>query len=558
MSNVASEQKQRGQTYTPKPVSSFLVEWAVRQAEDTVLEPSVGKGRFVFDTYDRLLNLGASEDAAREQIYGADIDEESVETLQESAREQTGAEFPHVGVENIFEADFPEVDALVGNPPYVIRHRFENADTIIEQFADQYDFSDQSDLYVYFLLQAAEFLAPGGKMAMIVSNSWMKRKYGEEFKQFLLNEFYIHGLIGFQERVFDDLANTVCILAEKRENTIRMPAKNDVQFVQAESTDIFNGDEKKTLDDLTDAAVQSASVPQTSLDSEDYWDIWLRAPDVFEAIKGSDNFVPLSEFATPMIGIQTLAKDFYVIEDGEQTDIEDKYLRPIAYSPRDHQSPTVTKEDCDEFVFWCPEPKSQLEGTAALEYIEAAENRTVEKRYSDETYDGLHNKTRIRNASRDPWYDLTSEAESRLPSEILLPRRVYENYTAVWNVDAVVPNENFLATTVRDEKYLKPLLAYLNSRLGELNLRLAGQVYGGGVSDLNVSSSKTIQTLDLDACSVNGLERLAEAFDQFVNSKDRSVLDEAVYSILGFTDVEQKEIHEALDLTIEESLSKGS
>ncbi|GGC49818.1 methyltransferase [Haloferax sulfurifontis] len=557
---MASEQKQRGQTYTPESVSSFLVEWAVRDSSDTVLEPSVGEGRFVFDAYDRLLDLGASEDAARGQIYGADIDEEAVETLQESAREQTGAEFPHVGVENIFEADFPEVDALVGNPPYVIRHRFENAENVIEQFSNEYNFSDQSDLYVYFLLQATEFLAPGGKMAMIVSNSWMKRKYGEEFKRFLLNEFYVHGLIGFQERVFDDLANAVCILAEKRENTIRMPATNDVRFVQADSTDIFDGSGSKSLDDLTDTAVQAARVPQRALGPEDYWDIWLRAPDVFEAIKGSEDFVPLSEFATPMIGVQTLAKDFYIIEenDAARDDIEDEYLRPIAYSSRDHQSPVVRAEDCSYRVFWCPTSKEELAGTAALEYIEAAENRTVEKRYSDETYDGLHNKTRIRNASRDPWYDLTDEAVSRLPSEILLPRRVYQNYTAVWNADAVVPNENFLATTVKDERYLKPLLAYLNSHLGELCLRLAGQVYGGGVCDLNVSSSKTIQTLDLAARTDDELETLVDAFDEFVESEDRSVLDEAVYSVLGFSDVEREEIREALDLAIDESLSKGS
>ncbi|QLG63332.1 HsdM family class I SAM-dependent methyltransferase [Halorarum salinum] len=557
---MASERKQHGQTYTPEPVSSFLVEWAVRDSGDTVLEPSVGEGRFVFDAYDRLRDLGASQDAAREQIYGTDIDDEAVEILQSSARESTGAEFSNVGVQNIFETDFPEATALVGNPPYVIRHRFENAEDTIEQFADRYDFSDQSDLYVYFLLRAAEFLAPGGKMAMIVSNSWMKRKYGEEFKRFLLNEFYVHGLLGFRERVFGDLVNSVCILAERRENTIRMPATNDVRFVQADSTDIFNGDDEKTLDDLTDAAVQAAQVPQRALEPEDYWDIWLRAPDVFEAIKGSDDFVPLAEFATPMIGVQTLAKDFYIIEEGDpaRDDIEDEYLRPIAYSSRDHQTPVVRAEDCPYRVFWCPKAKEELEDTAALEYIEAAENRTVEKRYSDETYDGLHNKTRIRSASRDPWYDMTSEAESRLPSEILLPRRVYENYTAVWNADAVVPNENFLATTVKDLRHLKPLLAYLNSHLGELNLRLAGQVYGGGVCDLNVSSSKTIQTIDLEAHSDAELETLAEAFDEFMASEDRDVLDEAVYTVLGFSNVERKEIQEALDLAIEDSLSKGN
>jgi type I restriction-modification system DNA methylase subunit len=88
---VVSEQKQHGQTYTPESVSSFLVERVVRESSDMVLEPSVGEGRFVFDAYDRLLDLGASEDAAREQIHGADIDEDAVETLQSSARQEFGA-----------------------------------------------------------------------------------------------------------------------------------------------------------------------------------------------------------------------------------------------------------------------------------------------------------------------------------------------------------------------------------------------------------------------------------------------------------------------------------
>lgn len=555
---MASEQKRRGQVYTPESVSSFLVEWAVSQADTTVLEPSVGEGRFVFDAYDRLLDLGASEANAREQIYGTDISEEGVVALQASARARIGAEFPHIGVENIFEAHFPEVDALVGNPPYVIRHRFENAEAIIEQFS-HYGFSDQSDLYVYFLLQAAEFLAPGGKMAMVMSNSWMKRKYGEQFKRFLLNEFYIRGLIGFRERVFGDLVNSVCILAEKRPNTIRMPADNGVRFVQADSTDIFNGDEGKSLSDLSTAAVQSAEVPQHALNPEDYWDVWLRAPDVFEAIKSSDEFLPLSEFATPMIGLQTFAKDFYIISEGDaaRNDIEDEFLRPVAYSPRDHHSSVVQAEDCSYRLFWCPVSKNELSGTAALEYIRNAENQTVEKRYSDEIYKGLHNKTRIRKANRDPWYDLTSEGKRRLPSEILLPRRVYENYAAIWNADGVIPNENFLATTVSNATYLKPLLCYLNSRLGELNLRLAGQVYGGGVCDLNVSSSKTIQTLNLHACSDSELETLTGAFDEFVKSKDRDNLDEAVYRVVGFSDIEQKEIQQALNIVIEESLRKG-
>lgn len=554
---MVTEEKQHGQTYTPEQISKFLTRWAVRSPEDLILEPSVGEGQFVFDAQVRLIQLGADKDESQQSIYGMDIDSEAISTLQKRARTELGNEFPNVGEDNLFDSDLPKVDAVIGNPPYVIRHRFENPDKIIEQYSDQLDFSDQADLYVYFIVRALESLKPKGRFAMIVSNSWMKKKYGEEFKEYLLRELDIKALIGFQERVFPDkLVNSVCIIAEKRPNTIRIPDKDsETKFIQIEKADLLEGIED--IEALEEKAVQSASVPQPYLDPEDYWDIWLRAPDIFDVIYSNGKFTNLSKFAKPMIGVQTLAKEFYVLSDEtpEKDEIEDEYLRPLAYSPRDHQNPVLT-DDCEYRIFWCSEPKSQLKGTRALEYIEDAENRTVEKRYSDETYDGLHNKKRIKQANRSPWYNLTEEADRRLPSQILIPRRVYDNYTAVWNKSSAVPNENFLATTVEKNEYVKPLLCYLNSSLGELCLRLSGHVYGGGVCDLNVSSAKEIQTLDLGKLEDTQLQVLSSAFDEFVETGDRGLLNEAVYEILEFTPKEKAEVEDALQVAIEESLSK--
>jgi tRNA1(Val) A37 N6-methylase TrmN6 len=554
---MVTEEKQHGQTYTPEKISKFLTRWAVRSPEDLILEPSVGEGQFVFDAQKQLAQLGADKDESLESIYGMDIDSAAISTLQKNANAELSSEFPNVNEGNIFDSDLPKVDAVIGNPPYVIRHRFENPDKIIEQYSDQLDFSDQADLYVYFIVRALESLKPEGRFAMIVSNSWMKKKYGEEFKEYLLRELDIKALIGFQERVFPDkLVNSVCILAEKRSNTIRIPDKqSETIFIQVENTDLLQ--EIEDIESLEENSVQSASVPQPYLNPEDYWDIWLRAPDIFDVIYSNEKFTSLSEFAKPMIGVQTLAKDFYVLSDEtpEKDEIEDGYLRPLAYSPRDHQNPVLT-DDCEYRIFWCPKPKSQLEGTKALEYIKEAENRIVEKRYGDETYDGLHNKKRIKQANRNPWYNLTEEADRRLPSQILIPRRVYDNYTAVWNKSEAVPNENFLATTVEEEKYVKPMLCYLNSSLGELCLRLSGHVYGGGVCDLNVSSAKEIQTLDLGELEDAQLQVLESAFDEFVETKEREILNKAVYEILEFTSQEKTEVEDALQVAIEESLSK--
>jgi adenine-specific DNA methylase len=555
---MVAEEKQHGQTYTPKEVSQFLTQWAVESADDLILEPSVGEGRFVFDTYERLLKLGANTETAQSSIYGLDIDEEAVNTLQNKAKDEIGNPFPNIRVSNIFDSDLPKVDALIGNPPYVIRHRFEDPESIVETYSDRLDFSDQADLYVYFIVRALESLKPGGKFAMIVSNSWMKKKYGEEFKEYLLRELDIEALVGFKQRVFSDkLVNSVCILGEKRPNTIRVPDRDsETQFIQIESAGILEN--ISDVEELEEKSVQTASVPQPYLNPEDYWDIWLRAPDVFDAVYNNGEFTSLGEFATPMIGVQTLAKDFYVLSDDEpdENNIENEFLKPIAYSPRDHQEPALEPRDCEYSLFWCSKPRSELEGTNALGYIEKAENRTVEKRYSDETYEGLHNKKRIQEANRNPWYNLTEEAERRLPSQILIPRRVYENYTVVWNRSRVVPDENFLATTVESEEFVKPLLCYLNSNLGELCLRLSGHVYGGGVCDLNVSSSKEIQVIDLRKLNEKQIQQLSSSFDGFVGTGDREVLNQAVYEILEFDEKEQGEIEDALEIAVEESLSK--
>lgn len=555
---MTTKEKKYGQVYTPRTISSFLVKWAIKSNDDTILEPSVGRGKFVFDAYDRLRNLGAAKEDVRKLIFGFDIDEKAVNALQSKAKDELGTTFPNIKAGNLFNVELPKVKAIIGNPPYVIRHRFENPEDIINKYVEEYGFSDQADLYCYFIAKAVEALEPNGRFAMIVSNSWMKKVYGEEFKSFLLEKFYLDALIGFKERVFPNrLVNSACILGRKKQSSSTV-SNNSVIFTQVESPDTLSSpDILNSRNDLRSKAVHTAFVSQSSVNPKDYWDIWLRAPRVFDSIKSESKFVPLKNMATPMIGVQTLAKRFFIFSkaDIEKKDIEQKFLRPLAYSPRDHQKPILSKDEC-RYLFWCPKDKNELNGTNALRHIEKAEQKTVKKRYGEETYKGLHNKPRIREASRSPWYNLTDEAKKRLPAQILLPRRVYKNYMAVWNKVKAIPNENFLTINVDSETHVKPLLAYLNSSLGELCLRLSGHVYGGGVCDLNVSSAKNIQTIDLNALTRPELEMLEEAFDKFTKVEKREVLNNIIYKIVDFGKHRRREIEEALELSIEESTNK--
>jgi hypothetical protein len=67
---TATQQKMLGAFYTADPIARFLVQWAVRSAEDTVLDPSCGEGVFLQASAGHMYDLGNS----RPRILGVDID----------------------------------------------------------------------------------------------------------------------------------------------------------------------------------------------------------------------------------------------------------------------------------------------------------------------------------------------------------------------------------------------------------------------------------------------------------------------------------------------------
>ena len=51
--------KLRGGYYTPESLAQWLCAWAIRDADDVILEPSCGDGSFLLAATDRLAALGA-------------------------------------------------------------------------------------------------------------------------------------------------------------------------------------------------------------------------------------------------------------------------------------------------------------------------------------------------------------------------------------------------------------------------------------------------------------------------------------------------------------------
>jgi len=118
---------------------------------------------------------------------------------------------PHHGFGAIMSAG--GFDAVIGNPPYV---RMETFTKIKEYLRSRYAaHEERADLYVYFVEKAMRLLSDHGALGMIVSNKFIKAKYGTPLRRLLSNEAQIDTIADFAgARVFQGATvRTVVLIA---------------------------------------------------------------------------------------------------------------------------------------------------------------------------------------------------------------------------------------------------------------------------------------------------------------------------------------------------------
>lgn len=107
-------------------------------------------------------------------------------------------------------------DIVLANPPY---ERQELLVAIKPQLKAVYGglYRGTADLLVYFYYRALELLRPGGMLAFISSNKWLKAGYGEKLREHLRKEAHVWSLTDFGDLpVFKNaIAYPVIVIAEK-------------------------------------------------------------------------------------------------------------------------------------------------------------------------------------------------------------------------------------------------------------------------------------------------------------------------------------------------------
>ena len=148
-----TRQKRTGAFYTPDPVASSLVSWAVRRRSDRMLDPACGDGRFISQhpnsvgvEQDRGAIRIASMRAPRALVYEGEFFDWAVNATE-------------------------RFDCAAGNPPFI---RYQAFNGKIREQALSFcsgagvKLSRLASSWAPFIVAAARLLRPNGRLAFVV------------------------------------------------------------------------------------------------------------------------------------------------------------------------------------------------------------------------------------------------------------------------------------------------------------------------------------------------------------------------------------------------------
>ena len=531
---------------TPPAIAGLLARWALRSADDHILDAGFGDGIFLLESAKYLQTLGTPAWRLTDQLHGIDSRPEAAPMLRQAfGSHGLPTRLPGIRTGDFFAATFPPADAMIGNPPTGRRWQRGEVEALraaAEELPEASKFSRLTDPQCYVVMHGARFLKPGGRLALIISDGWLDMRYGAAFKKYLLRTFVVRGIFGFQARVFRQVrVRPVVLLAEKRAEP-ETPKHQQTAFVSFNGTPPANlpHDPCKLLDGTSPQA-DGTVLSLDELNPEVKWTPFLYAPRVYKTLQEHPGLTPLSTLGRVRLGLQTFAKMFYVVPLPAQKrwQLERRWLMPLLLSPKDFDTACLSSDlSARYYVLACDAAKQRLTGTRVLRYIEYWENQVLTPRGQAQPVIGVQNLPRVAKTGRAPWYNLLDHLTRRGTAPILLPRRMHRRLRVVWNQAGWVAGENFIEVTPQTGIAPQTLLAVLNTGIAEMALRVNAHVYGGGVYSLSPGSVGEVPVVDVRRLSPRALNQIDRAYNQFLhtNGAERGRLDAAVFAAAGFPD----------------------
>jgi len=583
--------------------------------DDEVLDPACGSGTITVEAYKQIdeLSNDASHQEILDRISAVDINKFPLHltALNLASRSMTEpTDEINAYNEDFFnlhpmsrESDAGKVgrdgddgnalgksDAVVANPPYVRQEdlfpskehfrehlksaEFRDTNNRTPYFDGDKKLSARSDLYVYFITHATQFLRDGGRLGFIVPSKWMNVKYGAALQEFLYDHYRIDAVVGFRLRVFEDaLVDSVLILAERAEDEEER-RENVVNFVRI--------NEEMSAPDIVDTATfdyavpedaymkiysrpnyRTTSVRQSYLMDEDRDKIepYLFAPNVYIQLLENEKTVPLNSLGSVSRGETTGANAFFFIDEDDARTLgtDDRFLQPALKSIRQiEEGDVLTEDSTDRYLL---DVHDYVEEVRQMGNEEMTAD-TVKRALSRDGYDSLREyieqgeaeeyHERRTCATRKVWFDL---GELNRP-EIIHPGFFNERIFAALNKDRLPVSDVIQCAELDNGIPDRTVMAILSSTVYKGTLECWGRREGGGALKVVTYELSSVPVPDVREMSDKTRADLADAYDNYLETGDPTPIDETLVDFLDL-DATVEELQKGRELMTTERVESG-
>jgi adenine-specific DNA-methyltransferase len=534
-----------GAYYTPLPLAKSLVNWAIRDPTDKMLDPSFGGCAFLIAARDRLRDLKSPNPA--QQVFGVDIDESAWKYLLPLRGD--GALATQFCLGDFLDLNPPETEqdkysTIIGNPPYIFHgvsvSRRESASKKIRHLTK--DLPLRSSQWAYFVLHSLSFLKKGGRMVMILPTAFLQAEYANSVRGVLYENFSTIDYITLEERIFEGTDEQVMILlADDFKNGTTSNRLHHLDSIEKLPSFLKNISKRKPK-------VQKNDLSEVTL-------LQTLPKDVQAII---NKYTKYSKIATIgdlfdiKIGTVTGANELFLFTESQIKNLgfSKEFLKPILARPKFITGLSLTDEDFLEYV--ARENQSYL---LAIEqddiFEELASDALLEIRLGrilpENIRQYLHKiELMVLNTShgksRNPWYSI------RLTST---PQAFFQYMSAsyprfVLNSAGVCCTNNLHRLTLKDSTrtdLLKKVALGTLSSISWLDAEISGRSYGRGVLKLEPKAIKQLRVplLDeVDPCFFRQIDQILRLGD--LKAANELVDQKLLVETFGFTKTEVEKV----------------
>jgi adenine-specific DNA-methyltransferase len=442
-------QKEAGAYYTPNPVVSSLISWAVRSEDDRLLDPSCGDGRFI---------------TGHRNAVGIEQDLQATRT----AMERAPWALVHEGDFFAWASETVErFECSAGNPPF-IRYQTFNGSTrarAIELCARLgADFSGLASSWALFLVATAGLLKPGGRMAFVVPAEIGHAPYAAPLLEHLVERFAVVHIVAVREKLFPDLSEDCWLLYADGFGG----RAAEIRFTSLERFKPTRRPPKQFL---------TISVQQWRTS----WNRRLRpflitsdARDLYRLIAARADSRRFGELASIGIGYVSGANDFFHLRPSEvqRWDIPDDFLHP---SVRNGRALPPARLIAAVVERW----KREDEQVMLLRLPKTGDLPRSVRRYLD-TEAGHVARTAYKCRVRDPWY---SVPDVQIPDLFLTYMSGLEP-SLVRNDAKCTCTNSVHSVRIKNDEAAKSYLGSWGSPFVQLSCEIQGHPLGGGMLKL--------------------------------------------------------------------------